>query len=215
MMRLMFVGALLATLVGAPSFAQQNQAALERVLLESALWGPDFLVVLPHLQALRESGETTAFVFVDRLAGANAFETRQAAQAPVTRVVARIARPAQLNQRFQAARAQVPAPPVGAVRAAAETLIDGDGFHISITRAPALRLLAPGLTIQTVEARLGPPERITHQTIQGRGERRPVILTLYVYAGGAVAFAESNMADPGVVERVVLNLTTVAPLVAQ
>jgi hypothetical protein len=42
-----------------------------------------------------------------------------------------------------------------------------------------------------------------------------VILTLYVYAGGAVAFAESNMADPGVVERVVLNLTTVAPLVAQ
>ena len=39
MMRLMFVGALLATLVGAPSFAQQNQAALERVLLESDALG--------------------------------------------------------------------------------------------------------------------------------------------------------------------------------
>ncbi len=66
-----------------------------------------------------------------------------------------------------------------------------------------------------VRSRLGEPERVVEQTIQNRTERRPVILKLHIYAGGAIAFAESNMAEPNVIERVVVDLEKVAPLLTR
>jgi hypothetical protein len=214
MMSRAFLGLAVFALVGTSSLAQQNQSAIERILLEPTVWGSDFFTVLPLLRAARESGETSLYVFADRAAGATAFETEQAAQPALTRMRGNMARPSPLRQPFLA-RGQAAAAAPGTVRATATTFIDGDGFHVTLSRAPALQLLPPGLTIQTVQARLGAPERVTHQTIQNRGERRPVILTLHVYAGGAIAFAESNMEDPGKVERVVLNLTSIVPVVAQ
>jgi hypothetical protein len=106
--------------------------------------------------------------------------------------------------------------PAGAtVRAEAVRLRDGDGYHLALTRAAGLQLLRPSLTIETVRARLGPPEKVIEQAIQNEGERKPVILTLHQYAGGTIAFAESNMAEPGVVERVVLDLNAVVGAVAR
>ena len=101
------------------------------------------------------------------------------------------------------------------MRAEAVRLRDGDGYHLALTRAAGLQLLRPSLTIDTVRARLGPPEKVTEQAIQNEGERKPVILTLHQYAGGTIAFAESNMAEPGVVERVVLDLNAVVGAVAR
>lgn len=199
---------LLATSVA----GQQEAATVQRVLLDRSVWGRDIAALLTQLPALRQAGETQVYVFPDRAAGAVAFVDQAAARAAIARAPALAARPATLRPQFQVLQAEVAG---GApLRVEAATLIDGDGVHLTVTR-DALQLLAPNLTMQTVRERFGPPTRTTLLTIQNRGERKPVILTLHVYADGAIAFAESNYAEPGVVERVVLTLSSIAPAVAQ
>jgi hypothetical protein len=192
-------------LLAAAAFGQQAQVPLQRILADQELWGDDYPAVLTRLRALQDGGERTVYIFADRAAGATAAKTQADVQPRATRVAAQIARPAALQAPF-APLQQRAASANAAVRAEAVRLRDGDGYHLALTRASGLQLLRPGLTIEAVRAKLGAPERVTQQTIQNEGERKPVILTLHQYAGGAIAFAESNMADPGVVERVVLDL---------
>jgi hypothetical protein len=86
---------------------------------------------------------------------------------------------------------------------------DDDSVRVISTR-PDAQFLTPNLTVATVQERLGPPEKVEQQVIQGEGERRPVVLTLYRYADGAVTFAESDIAArPGMVDRVLLDASAV------
>ena len=195
------------------SVTAQQAANAQRVLLETSLWGRDYPALLGQLRALRDAGETTAYVFADRAAGASAFPTQQAAQARVERFRAASAQAGQLQPQFQTLQRQT-TPAAAPLRVDSARLIDGDGYHVVLTRT-GVELLPPGLTIQTVRSRLGNPERVATQTIQSIGDRRPVILTLHLYANGAIAYAESNQTEPGVVERVVLNLSTVVPVVSR
>ena len=88
---------------------------------------------------------------------------------------------------------------------------DDGSFRIALIGTEFLRR---GLTVNQVEAAIGQPETVTTQLIQSEGERRPVILTLHSYAGGAVVFAESDLAPkPGVIDRVILNLPAVSAVV--
>lgn len=198
-----FASALL--LLAASVSAQQPPAALQRILADQELWGDDYPAVLTRLRALQDSGERTVYIFPDRAAGATAARAQADVQTRATRLATLMARPVTLQAPF-AQLQQRAAPAAGTLRAEAVRLRDGDGFHVALTRTAALRLLRPGLTVEAVRARLGPPERVTQQTIQSEGDRRPVILTLHQYAGGSIAFAESNMGEPGVVDRVVLDL---------
>jgi hypothetical protein len=206
----------MATLGALPLLPPQQPPAgsVSRILLEQPLWGRDYPPVLTQLRALQDAGETTAYIFSDRVAGASAFATEQLATPRVERTRAMAAKTAPLGPQFEALQRQAAARPV-TLRATAARLIDGDGYHVVLTAPTAIELLPPGLTIAAVRARLGEPERVTELTIQNRGERRPVILKLYTYAGGAIAYAESNMAEPNVVERVVINLAAVTPAVAR
>jgi hypothetical protein len=73
------------------------------------------------------------------------------------------------------------------------------------------QFLKPGLTISTVEERRGQPEQISYRRIEEEGDtRRPVVLKLHHYAGGAVKFAESNVTPAGVVERVILDVRKIS-----
>jgi hypothetical protein len=204
------------TLLAVLAFGQQPALTLQRILSDDTLWGTDYPSILTRLRALRDSGERTAYVFADRAAGASASRTQADAQTRATRLTTLMARPVTLQAPYAQLQQRAAASPNAvALRAEAVRLRDGDGYHLAITRAAGLQLLAPGLTIAAVHARLGPPEKVTEQAIQNEGERKPVILTLHQYAGGAIAFAESNMAEPGVVERVVLDLNTVVQATAR
>lgn len=201
-------------LLAALALGQQPPSGLQRILADQELWGADYPAVLTRLRALQDNGERTVYIFADRAAGAVAARNQSDVQPRAARMAAQIARPAALQAPF--AQLQQRAAPANAViRAEAIRLRDGDGFHLALTRAAGLQLLRPALTIEAVRARLGPPERVTQQTIQSEGERRPVILTLHQYAGGTIAFAESNMAEPGVVERVVLELNAAVAATAR
>jgi len=203
------------TLLAVLAFGQQPAVTVQRILSDETLWGNDYPSVLTRLRALRDSGERSVYIFADRAAGASASRTQADVQARATRLTTLMARPATLQAPYAQLQQRAAAPAAATLRAEALRLRDGDGYHLAITRAAGLQLLAPGLTIAAVRARLGPPEKVTEQAIQNEGERKPVILTLHQYAGGAIAFAESNMAEPGVVERVVLDLNTIVQATAR
>jgi hypothetical protein len=64
-----------------------------------------------------------------------------------------------------------------------------------------------------VEAAFGKPETITTLVIQSKRDMRPAILTLNSYAGGAIIFAESDLAPrPGLVDRVILDVPVMASM---
>ena len=75
---------------------------------------------------------------------------------------------------------------------------------------PSYQFLPERLTTKQVEEVAGRPEKVATEVIQTEGERRPVTLTLRSYAGGAIVYAESDWAPtPGLVDRVILNVSTV------
>jgi hypothetical protein len=80
------------------------------------------------------------------------------------------------------------------------------------TRRLALRrdnptFLRTGIKLAVIEQRYGKPQRVFTEVVQSRGERRPAVLTVYEYDGGAVRFASSDFSRfPGSVDRVFLDL---------
>jgi hypothetical protein len=202
-------------LLPASGSAQQQTAEIQKILLDTALWGRDFPALLAQLPAMRAAGEAELHVFADRAAGARAFPTASTAQAPIQRAREAVAKSVQFQPALAALEKQAVQPAGGALRLEAARGVDADGFHVVALRTADLQLLAPGLTIATVRTRLGAPGQVTRRTIHAQGDSKPTVLTLHSYAGGAIAFAESNMAEPGVVERVVLNITAVSPAVVR
>src|SRR5205814_1791708 len=71
--------------------------------------------------------------------------------------------------------------------------------------------LQPGLTIADVRRRLGKEERVITELVDDGTERRPVGLTLHFYAGGAIAFVESDHSVKiGSVDRVLLDASKIS-----
>ncbi len=214
-------GVLLVTLSGflclmtAGGSAQTRTADIQRILLDTTLWGRDFPAVLALLRPAGAAADPSLYVFADRAAGSTAFRTTSAAQAAVVKAREVMAKTPDFLPALAAIQKQAAQPAGGPPRLETAKITDADGYHLVFLRTPPLELLSPGLTIAAVRARLGPPEQVTKKTIHALGESKPVVLTLSNYAGGAIAFAESSMADPGVVERVVLNVNAVSPAVVR
>jgi hypothetical protein len=80
----------------------------------------------------------------------------------------------------------------------------------------SVALLPPALTVSKVREQIGAPDRTTRQLIEGPGESRPLVLTVYTYAGGSIAFAEADIAArPGLVNRVRLDVPAVTAALAK
>jgi hypothetical protein len=184
---------------------------LARALSDSALWGKDFPTALAFVEGLGRAGERRVYVFPDRVVGATQHRTQDEARRAAARLTAamragrRRARPA-----FEGLLRGVPTQAPAALRVEVVRLEpDDEYFHVAWV-APTLQFLPRQLTVAAVRERLGPPERVVQELIQNETERRPVVLTLNFYAGGAVAFAESDWAPvPGYVDRAVLDVPAV------
>ena len=197
--------------VGICSSPVPQRVSAQQILLDESFWGPDYPAALQALMALRDAGETNAYIFASRIAGGSGLAAETARSRAET-VRARMARPRPLPPQF--AKLQKPGAATAPLRVDTAQLIDEDGSHV-VAALPKAQLLAGGLTVEMVRGRFGEPERVIEQAIQNRTERRPVILKLHVYAGGAIAFAESNMSEPNVIERVVVDLSRVVPLLTR
>jgi len=201
--------ALMAGAVHAATASTPPTPALPQVLGHPELWGKDFPAALAQIESWRQAGEATVAVFPDKMVGEKRYASRDEAGAASERLRQAQAAalpqprgklPGDLLQRLSEASKQLPR-----FRAEVQAFREDSSYHV-VWSAPASQFLAPGLTVAKVRESLGPPEETRDVVVQSEGDRRPVILTLNVYLGGAVIFAEADVAPrPGLVDRVLLD----------
>jgi len=82
-------------------------------------------------------------------------------------------------------------------------LTEDRSYRIS---AAGPQFLPDRLSMAMVRSRLGKEERVSTELLDDGTERRPVVLTLHHYAGGAIVFVESDLnPNIGSVDRVFLD----------
>ena len=192
---------------------QEDARAVVRILDDRALWGEDFYRLLVSLPGFPRAREPRIVLFPDRVVGAGRYQ-RPEAEGRVPALATALQGGG--DQRFATAvRRRYRVQQSIALQPAAFELLEDRTFRVAAL-APEARFLPPGLAVATVLERLGPPERVTTQTIDDGTERRPTVLTLYRYAGGAIAFAESDIAArPGLVSRVFLDVPAITSALLQ
>ena len=181
------------------------------ILSDKSLWGKDALFLFSHLSSWSRSGDTSMHVYPQGAMGVTKYGSDGDARKAARGIAALLGGP---QPAIDARVAAALRPIAGAASPAAGLNIlprfkEDDAIRIR-WGAEDLQLLAPDLTIRQVTTRLGAPERIIRKAIMNETERRPVGLTIYSYAGGAIQFAESSLArNRGIVDRDILNLPAV------
>jgi hypothetical protein len=188
---------------------QSNAPAAVRILGDRTLWGDDFYGLLAFLPDFQRAGEQRVAVFPDRAVGERRFETLAQAQRAARSLDADLKAGADEPLTATVDRVYRVRRPL-ALQATAIQFLDDGSYRLAVS-GPGVAFLAPGLLTATVLERLGPAERVTTELFDDGTERRPVILTVYHYAGGAIRFAESDVAPrPGFINRVFLDVAAVA-----
>lgn len=191
--------------------ASPNTSVLERMLTDSHLWGEDGLALFASLDRWSNVGETSVFIYPDRVIGGTRFATLEEARQRATQIAAAIQRPgAQLRPPFAAhyrlALAKRPLP----VEIEAARFLEDDSFRVTWRRKDA-HYLQKDLTMRAILDSYGSPQKTTTEVVQSRGERRPAVLTVHYYANGAIDFVESDWSpSPGLVDRVEVDVSPVA-----
>jgi len=189
--------------------ATNQRMDVAQVLAKAGIWGKDFPSVLAFLETWQRINEQKIYVFPDRVVGGTQYRKREEAQTAAARLTDAM-KTTRSKPKAQFADLLKGVPPQGPSQLRIEAvafLPDDDLFHVAWFN-PSLQFLKPNVSMATVISRLGPPEKTTQELIQNETERRPVVLTLHSYAGGAIVFAESDWAPvPGTVDRVILDVT--------
>jgi hypothetical protein len=192
------------------SLAMAQPSPLTKILTSRPLWGRDYPDALASLRAWSRINDHMVAIFPNQLVGSTPYnapeEAERTAQALGQALKAPRPKP---NVAFEsllkeALRRPPPFQPQVLTR------FEDDSTRVALT-APSLQFLAPALSIQQVQRVIGTPEKTSTQLIQGRGDRRPILLTLHSYAGGMIVFVESDLsARPDLIDRVVLDVDGVA-----
>lgn len=174
------------------------QSPLVKTLSDPAIFGPDIGAVIRVLPAFAAAGENRVWVFTDRVAGTKKYpsldEGKRAAKAISDR-----------GERVMSPTLPLPPPRVHITALDGLRLRDDRAVHVAAQVAGA-QFLAAGLHMDTVEQRLGKPERHEQILIDDGTERYPLVLELYYYQGGAIVFAtREGTSDPRLVDRVIFD----------
>ena len=189
-----------------------QKRTVSQIISDGALWGPDFPSLIAYLDGLQSANQREVLVFADRAVLATPFQTEAEAQqvaATLNRSMSELrAKPTALFDRMRT-RAAVKELKADIVPQFAEDR----SVRVAIG---SVALLPPALTVSKVREQIGAPDRTTRQLIEGPGESRPLVLTVYTYAGGSIAFAEADIAArPGLVNRVRLDVPAVTAALAK
>lgn len=183
---------------------QEDTPAVVRILDDRTLWGEDFYRLLASLPDFQKAGEQRVVIFADRVVGANRYERMEEAERRARTLERELRSADQPLANAMRRRYQVQQPL--ALQPDAIQFLDDKSFRIAAL-APNAQFLPQRLEVATVLERIGKPEKVTTELLDDGTERRPVILKIYHYAGGAIAFAESNIAArPGRVNRVFVDV---------
>lgn len=192
----------------------QPAPLLERILTDPKLWGEDAFAVFGSLDRWRAAGERAIEIYPDRVVSTTKTDTPDLARPRLGQMTAAMQRPRPaLRSRFAAVYGAAVAARGSGFQAEIQRLAEDESFRV-VWQRPGGQFLRPGVTTRSVMDVYGKAEKTTTEVVQGRGERRPAVLTLYHYANGAVIFVESDLAPtPGIVDRVVLDVPAATALI--
>jgi hypothetical protein len=191
------------------TIVRAQEKSLEDILTDQSLWGKDFPSVLRALPAFGRAGEQQVSVFPHRILGRTKHAERKQTDPNVARLAQQLNATQNLTPRSQRLQAYIGKERTR-LKAEVFQLPDDRTFRVSAAE-PTGQFLAPGLSIAEVERRLGKEERVTTEVLDDGTDRRPIILTLHHYAGGAIVFVESDVnPNIGSVDRVFLDASKIS-----
>lgn len=179
-----------------------QQRSMEKIMTDPEIWGKDFHTLVANLEAFSRAGDAKISIFPEEVVLPTQYKSRDEAQSAAKRVDQSVkdlkANPTPLYRKYAGQSA--------ADLKARVVPYFAEDESIRVAVGP-LQLLRPGLTVATVRKQLGAPQKVETLLVQTEGEQRPLILTLYVYAGGSLVFAEADIAPrPGLVNRVIIDV---------
>jgi hypothetical protein len=189
-----------------------NSSQLQKFLTDPTIWGEDAFQVFASLDLWK--GETSILVYTDKVVSGSKFGTPEQARqkaAAMARTMNRVnfkLSPEFASSYKSALARKTPASQVESIR-----FMEDDSYRLEWKREGA-EYLKKQLTLRAVVAAYGAPEKTTTEVVQALGDRRPAVLTISEYAGGRLKFVQSDLSpDPGVIDRVVLDVPAAAALV--
>jgi hypothetical protein len=200
---------ILAVLFLLTSLALAQPSPLTKILTTRSLWGKDYSEALAFLRAWPRINERSVAIFPNQVVGNTPYDTpEEAKRAAEALAEALKAPPPKPNFAFESLlKEALNRPPPFQPQVIPR--FEDDSARVALT-GPGLQFLAPSLSIQQIERLIGMPEKTYTQLIQGKGDRRPILLTLRSYAGGAILFVESDLSSrPGLLDRVILDVDAV------
>jgi hypothetical protein len=204
--RLFCIAGILGLSASAVEAADAPGAQIGSMLADLELWGDDGLAAIAAIGYWKRLGETTISVYPDKVVSGSSFSNQEEAKSFVTRLSEATKRPL---PRLRAGDASVTGKAMkaraGAFKADFFRLIEDDSLRVGWKGSDG-SFLKPNVPMRTVIARYGEPQKTTSQVVHAQGDRRPAILTIHEYGGGAVKFVESDQSlTPGVIDRAVLD----------
>jgi hypothetical protein len=193
---------------------QSRDALIRRILSDTKLWGKDLPTVLAALPAFIRAGETRIAVFPNRIVAERKFRSMEEARRDADNVLRYwSSRQTKFKPEFETMVQRSFQERAQTLKPEAIKFLDDNSIRVAAISGES-QFIAPDLTIETVRGILGQPEKVTNEVLDNGFERRPIVLTLYYYAGGAIAFAESDISvRQGAVDRVFLNVQAVTSAV--
>ena len=187
--------------------AHFQERSLEDILTDQALWGKGFPSALATLPAFARAGEKQVWIFRDRVVGGTKFSNREEADRQARRLSDALKSMQNTSPRSAKLKAYL-GQGVEPLRSEVVLFPDDRSYRVA---AMGNDFLPERLMMSDVRKRLGKEERTTTELLDDGTDRRPVILTLHHYAGGAIIFAESDWSPiAGSVDRVFLDASKIS-----
>ena len=194
-----------------PSPQAVNPSQFDKLLTDRNIWGEDAFQVFASLDRWRAEGESSILIFTDKVVGGSKFETPEQAREKAVGMARTMNRAnSKLTPDFATSYKTALARKTTALQAVSVRFMEDDSYRLQWNREGA-EFLKKQLTMRSVVAVYGAPEKTTTEVVQARGDRRPAILTISEYAGGMLKFVQSDLSpDPNIIDRVVLDVPAAA-----
>jgi hypothetical protein len=199
---------------------QPQQSELLRIITNPVIWRKDFRSVLTLLNDMKKIGEANVVVYADQAEGTRKFSAtsgealKEASELQLLIKENRSRLKPEILARLSAIW-NLETPSLGPKAQPVRGEWESRAAVVLTERAQApAELLSVEVTPAVLRQQIGEPESITKQVIDRGDERRPIILTLYHYAGDSIVFAVPEMSrTPGMVDRAFLDTQKVSELI--
>jgi len=186
--------------------------SLAAILNDKSIWGTGFPEVLSGMPRWKEGEIRSMILFPDRIVSSTTYKDEANAKKALD-ALAKVTVSKKLAVRKAFKEIKGIQPDVTSLKPKVlKSFADDRSIRLEWTDKAA-KFFVSDLKMTTVREHHGAPQRVWAEAIStGGGWDRPLGLTSYYYADGAIAFVKSDLdLDPDHVDRIVLNCSLIVP----